>query len=81
VVVLAQAQVPFALDTTFRTEISTMANNQYVASVLPLSDGKVLASGRMRFPGEFSNKSLVRLLPDGTRDETFNNSGWGGGGG
>jgi len=75
VVVLAQAQVPFALDTTFRLN----AERRYVSSILPLPDGKVIVSGNMRFPGELYDMLLVRLLPDGTRDETFNNSGMGGG--
>ncbi|MEO8588175.1 MAG: delta-60 repeat domain-containing protein [Flavobacteriales bacterium] len=69
------AQIPFSLDTTFRTVIG----QQYVNSVLPLPDGKLIASGIMRFPDEFSDKRLVRLLPDGTRDESFYNSGLGGG--
>jgi len=75
VVVLAQAQVPFALDTTFRLD----AQSRYVSSILPLPDGKVIASGRMRFPGELYDMFLVRLLPDGTRDESFYNSALGGG--
>jgi uncharacterized delta-60 repeat protein len=75
VVVLAQAQVPFALDTTFRLS----AERRYVSSILPLPDGNVIASGRMRFPGELYDMFLVRLLPDGTRDGSFNNSGMGGG--
>lgn len=72
----ASAQAPFSLDTTFRTDIQ----QQYVNSLLLVPDGKVIASGMMRFPGEFSDKRLVRLLPDGQRDETFYNSGLGGGG-
>ncbi|HMC97310.1 MAG TPA: delta-60 repeat domain-containing protein, partial [Flavobacteriales bacterium] len=70
------AQMPFSLDTTFRTEIM----QQYVNSILALPDGKVIASGVMRFPGGFSDKTLVRLLADGTQDPSFYNSGLGGGG-
>ena len=32
----------------------------------------------MRFPSEMSDKRLVRLLPNGDRDETYYNSGLGG---
>jgi len=71
----ASAQAPFSLDTTFTTAIQS----RNVNSVLPLPDGKIIVSGVMRFPGEFSDKRLVRLLPSGMRDETFYNSGLGGG--
>jgi len=70
----AGAQVPFALDTSFRADMERVN----VRSILPLPDGKVIASGRIRFPGELYDLLLVRLMPDGTRDETFNNSGLGG---
>ncbi|MBZ0205398.1 MAG: hypothetical protein K8H89_03665 [Flavobacteriales bacterium] len=48
-------------------------------SVQPGADGTLIASGIMRFPGEFSDQRLVRLLPNGSRDPSFNNSGLGGG--
>jgi len=71
------AQAPFSLDTAFRTQIT----QQYVNSIIPLSDGKVIASGVMRFFGEpFDDYTLVRLLPNGTKDPSFYNSGLGGGG-
>jgi uncharacterized delta-60 repeat protein len=69
----ASAQQPFELDASFRTQIGQV----YVSSILPLSDGKVLASGLMRFPGELEDYTLVRLLANGTRDGSFNNSGLG----
>ena len=69
------AQSPFSLDTTFRTEIG----NNYVGSVLPLDDGSLIASGVMQFPGETFLKRLVKLDSDGSRDESFYNSGLGGG--
>jgi uncharacterized delta-60 repeat protein len=72
----AMPQWSFQLDTAFYTSIEY----QNVNSMLVLPDGKLIASGIMRFPGEFSDKRLVRLLPNGTRDETFYNSGLGGGG-
>ena len=71
---VAPAQWYFELDTTFRTEIQY----RYVNSILPIEAGGVIASGVMRFPGEYSDKRLVRLTNDGVRDESFNNSGLGG---
>ena len=68
-------QISFNLDTAFRTQIQ----RQYVNSVIRGSDGKLIISGIMRFPGEFSDYRLVRLLPDGSRDASFMNSGLGGG--
>ena len=66
-------QQPFDIDPSFRTGIGQV----YVSSALPLEGGKVLASGLMRFSGELTDKRLVRLNVDGSRDETFNNSGLG----
>lgn len=70
-----QSQQPFDLDTSFCTPIGQV----YVSSILPLPDGAVIASGLMRFPGDVTDKRLVRLQPTGHRDETFYNSGLGGG--
>jgi len=75
VAMLLQAQVPFSLDTTFRMSIQSWTVN----SVIPLPDGKLIASGRLRFQGELYDQLLVRLLPNGERDESFNNSALGGG--
>jgi uncharacterized delta-60 repeat protein len=74
-VAVASGQWSFRLDTSFRTSIV----QRNVNSVLPLADGSLIASGIMRFPGEFGDKTLVRLITNGERDETFNNSGLGGG--
>jgi len=63
----ACAQAPFSLDTSFRTIIQ----HQYVASAMPLSDGKVLISGAIRFPGDMSTRAGARLNPDGSRDASF----------
>lgn len=71
----ARPQQPFDLDTTFRAPIDSW----YVSSILPQADGKVIASGIMRFQGEVLNIRLARLLPNGQRDDTFYNSGLGGG--
>lgn len=60
----AQPQVPFGLDTSFRTDIDAW----YVASAMPLENGQILISGQIRFPGEFSFRSGARLNEDGSRD-------------
>ncbi len=73
--IAVKGQWQFSLDTTFRTQIIQQNTN----SILLLPDGKLIASGIMRFTDEFSDKRLVRLLPDGTRDESFYSSGLGGG--
>jgi uncharacterized delta-60 repeat protein len=66
------AQAPFALDTTFRTGFIWNHPGVYgISSVLPLPDGKMLASGVMRYPGELEDRRFVRLLPDGSRDMSF----------
>src|SRR6186713_975133 len=62
------AQAPFDLDTGFGTSI-TMKN---VNAVLPLPDGDVIISGRIRFPGDqFYDRGGARLNPDGSRDLGF----------
>ncbi len=71
----ALPQWSFTLDTTFRSDII----QQNVNSLLVLPDGKIITSGIMRFPGEMSDKRLVRLNENGSRDETFYNSGLGSG--
>ncbi|MDQ3100681.1 MAG: hypothetical protein M3R08_04795, partial [Bacteroidota bacterium] len=73
--IVAFSQWQFKLDTTFRTEII----HENVNSLILQPNGELIASGIMRFPGEMSDKRLVRLLADGTRDESYNNSGLGGG--
>jgi len=71
---VAWCQWNFTVDPSFQTQIS----QRNVGSLLLNDDGSISASGIMRFPGEFSDKRLVRLLPNGTRDESFYNSGLGG---
>ncbi len=63
----AFAQVPFGLDTTFRTAIDTW----YVSSIVPLADGDILLSGHMKFPGEVSERLLARLDASGQADLAF----------
>jgi|GEM_PF-7115209 len=72
---LVCAQWNFTVDPIFQTQII----QQNVGSLLLNEDGTLIVSGIMRFSGEFSDKRLARLLPNGQRDETFNNSGLGGG--
>jgi len=65
---ISGAQAPFDLDQGFCTSI-TMKN---VNSVLPLPDGDVLISGRIRFPSDqFYDRLGARLNPDGSRDLSF----------
>jgi len=71
----AYGQWTFLLDQGFRTQIQY----QEVNSLILLPDGNLIASGVMRFPGEMSDKRLVRLLTNGARDPAFYNSGLGGG--
>lgn len=72
-VAAAAAQQPFDLDTTFRTDIqlngSGGAGN--VSSMHVFADGSVLLSGSMFFPGEGIARLLAKVLPDGSRDESF----------
>ena len=63
----ASAQVPFSLDTTFRTAIQS----QYVNSLALLPDGKLLLSGMIRFPGDINARGSARLLASGQRDLSF----------
>jgi len=67
VAMLLQGQAPFSLDTTFRTSFTS----QNVNDVLPLADGKLLLSGRMRFPGDQFDRGSVRLFSNGQRDMAF----------
>ncbi|MBS1580625.1 MAG: T9SS type A sorting domain-containing protein [Bacteroidetes bacterium] len=65
--IVASGQAPFALDETFHTEIQ----DRYVNSIAVLMDGKILASGEMRMPGDMSVRGSMRLLLDGSHDEGF----------
>lgn len=67
-------QQPLELDTSFRIR----AEEKGVSSLLLTEDGKVIVSGGIKWPGEFFFESLIRLNPDGSKDETFNNSALGG---
>ena len=63
----AEGQVPFALDSTFRTSI--VESN--VNSALIQSGVLVVLSGNMKLPGDLSYRSGLRLLPNGNRDVSF----------
>jgi uncharacterized delta-60 repeat protein len=71
----AATQVPLSLDGTFECSFNTW----YVASVLPLEDGSILASGRMKFGNDLNFKNMMRFMPDGSRDMNFATNGAGGG--
>ena len=62
-----RSQMPFALDTTFRTTIV----DQNVNAIHLLEDGKVFLSGRIRFPGDISVRGSACLLPTGQQDPDF----------
>lgn len=68
-VATVMAQVPFALDTTFRTEIES----QYMNSILVRPDNMVIVSGQIKFPGDLSFRSGALLNIDGTRNINFAN--------
>jgi uncharacterized delta-60 repeat protein len=54
-------------------------DQEYVSSVLPLANGQLLVSGKMRFPDEIGAEYLARLNPDGSRDPSFPIDQFGGG--
>ncbi len=66
---LGYSQVPFTLDTTFRTELTQRNMN----SILIREDSKVIASGIMRFPGDMSDRAGALFQEDGSRDLSFAN--------
>ena len=70
-----QAQEPLSLDPSFQIDLSSW----YVSGILPLEDGKVIASGQMRYQGEILFRALMRFEADGALDESFYQSGLGGG--
>lgn len=62
------AQVPFSLDTTFRSSILSRDVND----IHLLEDGKLFLSGQIRFPGDpLSFRGSARLLPNGQQDLSF----------
>lgn len=70
-----RAQQPFSLDQTFRATF----NDWSVTSIAPLQDGRVLLSGRMRYNVNDPWATMIRLLPNGQRDPTYNENSLGGG--
>jgi uncharacterized delta-60 repeat protein len=65
--IAAYGQAPIQLDTSFRTLINTW----YVSSVLPLSDGDIIISGQLKFPGDLTFRSGAKLHSDGSLDSFF----------
>ena len=63
----AMAQVPLSLDTTFQSTIT----EKNVNSLALLPNGDVLLSGRVRFPGDMSDRPLAKLDPQGTGIPAF----------
>lgn len=61
------AQWSFTLDQGFRTQIQ----EKNVNSIALMPDGNLLISGRIRFPGDMSDRGSARLLPNGQRDPSF----------
>jgi len=57
------------VDTTFNTTM----NYGLTTAFLPLSNGKTLACGFFMFDGDADTMQVVRLMPDGSLDTTFNN--------
>jgi uncharacterized delta-60 repeat protein len=71
----AGAQWSFTVDPTFQTQLV----QQNVNSLLLNEDGTLIASGRMRLPGDMYDRRLIRLMSNGTSDPSFANTGVGGG--
>ena len=69
------AQQAFDLDPSFRATF----NDWSVTSIVPLDDRRVLLSGRVRYNVSDPFATMVRLLPNGQRDLTYNENGYGGG--
>ncbi|MEZ4756947.1 MAG: hypothetical protein R2817_08980 [Flavobacteriales bacterium] len=69
------AQAPLSLDVSFGCDFNTW----YVSSILPLDDGSLLASGKMKFGNDLNFKNMMRFLPNGDRDFDFATNGIGGG--
>lgn len=70
------AQSPLAVDPSFQLAGMDAFN---INDIECLPDGKVVVSGLLHKPGEMSDYTVYRLLPDGSIDTTFNR--WGGGAG
>ncbi len=75
VAIVACAQWNFTVDPTFQTQLV----QQNVNSLLLNEDGTVIASGRMRLPGELTDRYMMRFQNTGMHDPSFQNTGAGGG--
>jgi uncharacterized delta-60 repeat protein len=56
------------LDPSFRFDVP---NSDHIKAFKSLPDGKILVGGQFRMIGEQVGKPLVRLLPNGAKDESF----------
>ncbi len=63
----AEAQQPFELDPSFRTDIQKIN----VRGVVPLEDGKVIVSGQLYFGTSNTMKGGARLYSNGVQDPLF----------
>ena len=61
------AQVPFSLDTSYRTELIS----KNVNSIALLASGKIFASGQMKYSGDANYRGSSRFNLDGSRDLAF----------
>ena len=69
------SQQPFGLDVTFRTNL----DENFINSIYPFPDGKLLISGKFVIPGLQGYRYLSKLNLDGSRDLSFTTEGFGGG--
>ncbi|MEZ4789948.1 MAG: T9SS type A sorting domain-containing protein [Flavobacteriales bacterium] len=61
------SQWSFQLDTSFRTSITQRTVN----SIIELNDGRLFASGLIRYSGDLSDRGSTILLPNGERDMEY----------
>ncbi|MCF8373791.1 MAG: T9SS type A sorting domain-containing protein [Bacteroidales bacterium] len=60
------------LDTSFHS-IFTDYYDMWIRKVIVLNDGKCLVIGRFKLPGVAEQVAIVRIMPNGDLDPTFNN--------
>lgn len=77
---MGMAQQPLQLDNSFQTQfMNSSFGSSAVGSVVELPDGKLLASGYIKYPWDNQGNALTtRLMPSGSKDTSFD---WSPGGG
>jgi uncharacterized delta-60 repeat protein len=60
-----------ALDPSFTTPLLTQGGYRYTNAIAPLPDGRTLLGGFYRVEGRSDTIGLVRVMPDGALDPTF----------